>query len=146
MQLESSITPSKTDVTLARETSRRLADSLNKETEYQIQPLDGEPLALPNAAVHLLVQALKEMANGNAVTVMPVHTEFSTQQAADLLNVSRPFLVQLLEDGKIPFHKVGTHRRVRHNDLREYKRKIESQRLKALDDLAEQAQRLNMGY
>lgn len=146
MQLESSITPSRTDMTLARETSRRLAALLDEETEYRIQLLDGETLALPNAAVRLLVEALAEMANGNAVAVMPVHNEFSTQQAADLLNVSRPFLVQLLEDGKIPFHKVGTHRRVRYNDLRAYQYKIEAQRLNALDDLAEQAQRLNMEY
>ncbi len=74
------------------------------------------------------------------------HMELSIKQAADFLNVSRPFLVQLLENGKIPFHKIGTHRRVKSSDLMEYKQEIEQQRLHTLDELAEQAQRLDMGY
>ena len=141
------ITPDETEATLARETSRQLAASLGEQTEYRIQLLEnGQVLTVPAAAMRLLVYVLSEMANGNAVTVIPVHAELSTQQAADLLNVSRPFLVRLLEDGKIPFHKVGTHRRVRCSDLVEYKNRIDTQRLKALDELAEQSQRLDMGY
>jgi excisionase family DNA binding protein len=144
------ITPGETEATLARETSRRLAALLGEQTEYRIQLLEngqpGQVLAVPAAAMRLLVHVLSEMANGNAVTVIPVHAELSTQQAADLLNVSRPFLVRLLEDGKIPFHKVGTHRRVRFSDLVDYKNRTDTQRLKALDELAEQSQRLDMGY
>jgi excisionase family DNA binding protein len=144
------ITPGETEATLARETSRRLATLLGEQSEYRIQLLKnghpGETLAVPAAAMHLLVHILSEMANGNAVAVIPVHAELSTQQAADLLNVSRPFLVRLLEDGEIPFHKVGSHRRVRFSDLMDYKNRIDAQRLKALDELAEQSQRLDMGY
>ena len=89
---------------------------------------------------------LTEIGDGNAVSIIPIHAELTTQDAADVLNVSRPFLVQLLERGDIPFHKTGTHRRVRYQDVISYKEQIDTQRSKALDDLAEQSQSLKMGY
>jgi len=145
-----SMTPNKTDALIAKETSHRLTASLGKQTKYWIQLHESdhpdEMLAVPAAAVRLLADALSEMADGNAVTITPVQAELSTQKAADLLSVSRPFLVRLLEDGKIPFYKVGTHRRVKFNDLMKYKERIDAQRLNTLDQLAEQAQRLDMGY
>ncbi len=144
------VTLNEAEITMAQEASRRLASLLGEQTEYQIQLLEndypGEKLAVPAVAMRLLESILSEMANGNAVTVIPVHAELSTQQAADLLNVSRPFLVRLLEDGEIPFRRVGTHRRVRFSDLLRYKNEIDARRLEALDELAEQAQRLDMGY
>lgn len=86
------------------------------------------------------------MSKGNAVTVMPIYVELSTQQTAELLNVSRPYLVNLLESGKIPFRKVGVHRRVMAKDVIDYQKAIDNERLKALDDLAAQAQDIGMGY
>ena len=107
---------------------------------------ESEDLILPGYAINLLLAMLTEMSKGNAITVMPIHAELSTQETAELLNVSRPHLVDLLEQGKIPFRKVGTHRRVLANDVFDYKQRIDAARFKALDDLTAQAQELGMGY
>ncbi len=144
------VTPSKVDVVLAKETSQQLARLLENRSEYQMQFVDqGQlevPLRIPASAMQLFVHMLEEMAKGNTVSLTSIQNELSTQQAALLLNVSRPYLTQLLKSGEIPFRKVGTHRRVRYRDLMEYKRQTDVERLKALEALTEQAQLLNMGY
>ncbi len=86
------------------------------------------------------------MAQGNAVTIIPTHAELTTQEAADFLNVSRPYLVKLLDKRKVPFHKVGTHRRIKFADLVAYKKIFESERDSILEELAEQSQGLKLGY
>jgi excisionase family DNA binding protein len=139
------VAPSEHDSTLARASSRRLARYLNGNLKVKVADSE-EQIELPAAAVRLLVDLLTAMAEGNAVTLIPIHAELTTQQAAELLGVSRPFLVKQLESGAIPHRKVGTHRRVLFHDLMEYKQEIDEKRLAALDELAAQAQEMDMGY
>ena len=99
---------------------------------------------LPVAAVRLLHDLLREMAQGHAVSLVPMHAELTTQQAADALNVSRPFLVKLLETNQLPCRKVGTHRRVRYDDLLRYKRTIDAKRVEALRTLTAESEKLGL--
>jgi excisionase family DNA binding protein len=142
--------PSEAETRLAREAHRQLVAHVKPDREIRLRLLEdhseGEAIALPAAAVRLLIDVLDHMARGDAVTLMPTQAELTTQQAAQLLNVSRPFLVRLLDDGHIPYRKVGTHRRVQFEDLMAYKQRMDQDRRHALDALAEQAQELDMGY
>jgi len=143
--------PSEEDIALARESGRVLSTVLQTRTETQ--PLafrDGQgkvhTVHVPTSALRLLLEALAEIGRGNAVSIIPIHAELTTQEAADMLNVSRPHLVQLLEKGEIPFHKIGTHRRARYQDVSAYKNRVAAERQQALDELTAQAQELGMGY
>jgi excisionase family DNA binding protein len=137
--------PTADDSKVARESSKTLSRYASRSISVRVSDTD-ELVELPETAVRLLVDLLSNMAEGNAVTLMPVHAELTTKQAADLLGVSRPYLIRLLEEGKIPYHMVGTHRRVYFKDLQDYKRTIEEDRAKALDQLAAEGQELDMGY
>jgi len=116
------------------------------EGDLRLRLEDGRPVLLPRMAARLLRDLLGEMARGSAVALMPVATELTTQQAADYLNVSRPYLIGLLEKGTIPFHKVGTHRRVRFSDLEAYRKRSHAKSDAAMDELVAQARELGLGY
>lgn len=130
--------PSETEAILAKETSRVLASRLQDADPMELRIVDHdaseETLKLPAPAVRLLLRILEEMAQGNAVTLIPVHAELTTQEAADILNISRPSLIQLLDAKKIEFRRVGTHRRIRFEALMTYKRKAVAERQAAIDE------------
>lgn len=101
-------------------------------------------VVVPFQAFELFLEVLGQMANGNAVTIVPVHAELTTQQAADLLNVSRPHLVKLLESGAIPFRHVGAHRRIGARDLFSYKREEQTRQAELMAELAAEGQKLGL--
>jgi excisionase family DNA binding protein len=140
--------PSEDEANIAKETSRLLAARMKESEPLRLRILDDPSPAgtfgLPASALRLLVRILEEMARGNAVTLIPVHAELTTQEAADMLNISRPTLIQLLDEGKIEFRRVGTHRRVRFEALIEYKRKADAERRAVLDQLAAYDQELGI--
>jgi excisionase family DNA binding protein len=147
--LTSVVPPSKEDVELARASGQRLAPLARRGRPLTLSIRDAGKMAtieLPAGAVKLLQAILEDMASGRAVTIVPQSAELTTQQAADFLNVSRPFLVQLLEQKKLPFRLVGTHRRIRFEDVLRFKENIDAERRKVLDQLAAEAQELKMGY
>lgn len=135
-------------VALARASASELSRLLSEQPaadRAQVN-LDGRTLILPRQALALLRELLTEMAQGNAVTVVPTHAELTTQEAANILNVSRPHFIKLLEEGAISYTRVGTHRRIRYKDLMAYKLEREKQSDDALDQLVRQAQENDMGY
>lgn len=144
------VAPSEADARLARESSRLLAErKFGKRSSVRLRIDDddeSEAVAVPASALKLFLQLLTEMSEGNAVTLIPTHAELTTQQAAELLGVSRPYVVKLLEEGKLPSRAVGKYRRVRFDDVMAYKRKDDEARAKVLDRLTTEAQELGMGY
>src|SRR5260370_28841014 len=140
--------PSEAEAILAKETSRVLAARMREDESLRLRILDDPSpegtFNLPASALRLLVRILEEMARGNAVTLIPVHAELTTQEAADMLNISRPSLIQLLDEGKIEYRKVGTHRRIRFEGLIAYKRTADSDRRAALAELAAYDQELGI--
>lgn len=140
------VTPSDRDTELARDASRRLARLLASPAHSSLRISGGgdEPIALPESAVRLLAEILEQMAAGHALSLIPVHAELTTQQAADFLNVSRPFLIKLLDRGEMPCRRVGRHRRVRFEDLLRFKDRADEERRAALRDLVADGEDLGM--
>ncbi|TQV70747.1 helix-turn-helix domain-containing protein [Exilibacterium tricleocarpae] len=141
--------PTPAEVEQAKVSSRTLSKYTNVErVQLSLRGCNGESddLVLPGHVLQILLDVLSEMSKGNAVSLIPHHQELSTQEAASLLNVSRPFLVGLLEKGEIPFRKVGAHRRVLLNDVLAYKERCDCQRAEVLDELTAFSQENDLGY
>ena len=141
--------PNKQDIEQAKQSSRTLskyADTERVHLKIKGSSQESDELVLPGHVVQLLLDILSEMAQGNAISVMPIHAELTTQEAANILNVSRPHLVKLVDNGEIPFYKVGTHRRILAQDVLDYKQNIDKQRHDTLDELIALSQEMEMGY
>jgi excisionase family DNA binding protein len=111
-----------------------------------LQSPDGDVLRIPTSIYKVLVAAVASMAQGNAVSIVPIHHELTTQQAAELLNVSRPHLVKLLETEQIPYHKTGSHRRIYFQDLIRYRDVRDAERRKALEQLTRKSAEYGLDY
>ena len=139
--------PTGQEAQLARESRRLLAACIGRGESARLTVIvENQEIDVPASALRMLVDILAQMAQGNAVTIVPYHAELTTQQAADFLNVSRPHLVGLLERNELSYRKVGSHRRIFVKDLVEYQRRSRIERKKALDELATQAEELRLGY
>lgn len=141
--------PAQAEIEAAVRGQRELAAYLSTKMETQkiaIQDADNisHQIELPTSSLTLLISILGELALGNAVQVVPVQAELTTQEAANILNVSRPHMVKLLEEGKLPFHKTGCHRRVLFSDLMKYKDQRENESNKAMQELADLSQELGI--
>lgn len=106
--------------------------------------LYGEEIPLPGSMFLILRRIVFHLLEGRAVTIVPINKELTTQEAADILNVSRPYLVKLLEQGEIPFVKTGTHRRIRFSDLMRYKKRRDAERHRKLTELTQMSQELGL--
>lgn len=113
-------------------------------SQAQLVGADGKAITIPESVYQVLRQVVHAMALGQAISIAPQEQEMTTQQAADILNVSRPYLIKLLEQGEIPCIKVGTHRRIRHQDLISYKQQRDTKRSNLLDELIQESQ--DMGF
>jgi excisionase family DNA binding protein len=141
------VRPGDADAEIALRAARRIGDYLTAHPGAGPVRIQGElagddALVVPRQAAVMLAQILGFLANGQGVTVTPSNAMLTTQQAADFLNVSRPFLIRLLEAGEIPFERVGTHRRVAFGELIQYKGHDDQERRRAADELTELGQEL----
>ena len=134
----------KTSVDRLRKASQKLGQS-GKSVGITLEH-SHETVRLPRKAISLLSTILSNMAAGKSMALISSDATIGTQEAADFLEVSRPYIVRLLEKGEIPFSKVGTHRRIKVSDLVVYQKKMNFTRSKQLNFLAKQAQELNLGY
>ena len=143
--------PSAKEASLAKHSSRALTAVLDTKAKTQALCIcDAEGVAhsfdIPVSALRLLVDALSQLGEGNAVKLVPIHAELTTQEAADILRISRPTFIKLLDEGLMSFTKVGNRRKVRYTDILNYKELLEVQRRTSLVELSVLDQKLGLGY
>lgn len=142
----------KSDQKIALLSVKILAESEDQATKNKSEVIrlklqgSDEVVTIPLKALQLLNAIISNMSQGKSIALMPTDAEISTQQAAEILNVSRPHVIKLLEKGDIPHKKVGSHRRILLQDILKYESSFKSDRRKKLDYLAKEAQQLNLGY
>ncbi|AXT40691.1 DNA-binding protein [Alteromonas sp. BL110] len=143
--------PTAEEIALAKLSSQELSAVLEINSEIQdfnVVGKDGEThqVKMPASAVKLMIEVLTQLGQGNSVNITPIHAELTTQEAADILNMSRPTLIKLLDSGDIPHSRTGNRRKVAFVDVMNYKQEIDAKRLAALDELTALDQELGLGY
>ncbi|MYD08408.1 MAG: helix-turn-helix domain-containing protein [Chloroflexi bacterium] len=139
--------PEKSESAIAKRAA--LALTLKREARAPVayfisNSMQEEPIELPAAAVVILRDVLEYMSHGHGITLFPRLAEVTTMEAADILNVSRPYVIKLLEAGEIPYRMVGRHRRIPLNELISYKSRIVSDREAILDQMVAEAEELGL--
>lgn len=143
------ITPTENEQAEAQAGSRFLSQTLQKHEPVRLRAgtaEDAEEVILSGNLALLMQNVLDAVAQGQTVTVLPAQTEMTTNEAADILGVSRPHLVKLLNGGHIAFRQVGTKRRIPVRDVLRYREETKAKRLQTLQALQDDAQALDMGY
>ncbi len=143
--------PSEEESALAKVCSRELSAILESGVATQTllvtdSTAEQHKVQVPSSALRLLVDVLTELGEGNTVKLIPVHAELTTQEAADMLNISRPTFIKLLDDKTIPYTRTGNRRKVKFSDVQAYKENLELKRLSTLEELSELDQDLGLGY
>ena len=140
------IVASEAEAIIARAAAGRLKSVADARQDVQIVVKDQTNVVvpLPARAVAIILEVLQSMASKTPFSIIPHDAELTTQQAADFLNVSRPFLIGLLDQGKIDYRKVGTHRRIRYADLLEFEKASRAEREAAIAEMIAESQRLGL--
>ncbi|MEZ9130088.1 helix-turn-helix domain-containing protein [Vibrio splendidus] len=143
--------PSAEEMALAKLGSQELSAVIEINGEAQrINVVDKSgkthEVTIPTSALNMMIEMLTQLGQGNSVSITPIHAELTTQEGADMLNMSRPTFIKLLDSGDIPFSRTGNRRKVAYTDLMEYKNCLEENRLAALAELSALDQEMDMGY
>lgn len=143
--------PSAEEVALAKVGSQELSAVLESNGDiqnFEVMGKNGEThtVQLPSSAVQLMIEVLTQLGQGNSVNITPIHAELTTQEAADLLNMSRPTFIKLLDEDTLPHTRTGNRRKVAFVDVMAYKQLLDEKRLSALDELSSLDQELGLGY
>ncbi|MGL4930084.1 MAG: excisionase family DNA-binding protein [Plesiomonas sp.] len=145
------VLPSAEEIALAKLGSQELSAVIETNGEAQLINIADKlgkfhAVTVPASALKLMIEVLTQLGEGNSVSITPIHAELTTQEGADMLNMSRPTFIKLLDAGEISFSRTGNRRKVPFSAVIEYKNKLESQRLEALSTLSELDQEMGMGY
>lgn len=147
MEARKLLPPSEMDADLARTACSKILPFIREQRAQTVHLTlaDGqESVVLPTGSLSLFSSMLETMAAGHGVMIFPLHAELTTMEAADILNVSRPYLIKLLETGEIPYHMVGTHRRIRLEEVLKYKAESDRRMDEAMDELVALSEELGL--
>lgn len=138
------IAPGRQDIETIKRVASDLAAHPDRNRYVLVDDTERVQMQLPASLMRVLLEAANQLAQGNSIAIIHYEQELTTQQAADLLSVSRPYLIKLLENGQIPYHRVGSHRRIRLGDLLDYKRSRDRLRKDHLNEIVRVSESLGL--